>query len=158
MKPNKFVLTFTVLCLAITSFAQQSIASPQEDQIKFRQSAMMFMRWNMGKIKKNVAKKPETFNRQQVLSAARVIAAIANSNLETLFSANTATGKGWKQTRVKSEYFNEADKVKQNYHEFKLAADKLVQISENGDVSAIKSQFDNLFNSCKGCHKNYREK
>jgi len=154
---NKILLS---LCFIIgTSFPIISVADLKaEDAIKFRQSAMMFMRWNMGKIKKQVVKDPETYNKQQVIDAANVISAIANSGLGALFPANTEKGKGWKKTRVKPEFFEQPEEVKKRATKFNKEANKLVAIASSGNIDHIAKQFDVTLKACKACHKNFRKK
>jgi cytochrome c556 len=119
---------------------------------------MTFMRWNVVKIKTQVVKNPASYNKEDVEAAARVIAAIANSGIDKLFKTNSATGKGWKETRVKQEYYQQPDKVKERFAAFTNEANKLAEIASSGDIEAIKPQFNRLFTSCRDCHKSYRKK
>ncbi len=129
-----------------------------EDKIKYRQSGYTFMRWNMQKIKKQVIKNPQQYNKEEVIAAAKTISAISESGIEVLFSPDTKTGKGWKKTRVKPELFDEADNVNKAFKDFSVQANKLLETSETGNVKAIKVQFKKLVNSCQACHKEYRIK
>lgn len=129
-----------------------------EDEIKFRQSAMTFMRWNMGNIKAQVNGKSQSFDKDKVINAANVIAAIANDNLGSLFNEKSKTGKGWKDTRVKAEYFKQPQQVAKYAKAFNREANKLAQVAQTGNKSEIKTQFDNLFSACKDCHKKFRSK
>jgi cytochrome c556 len=152
----KYVIAFV---LGITIISSAVLAAPKaEDKIKFRQSGMMFMRWNMGTIKKQVIKNPQTYNKEQVAAAARVIAAIANSGMGALFSPDTVDGTGWKKTRIKPEYFDEPDKVRKYASDFNREAKELARVADSGDVDMIKTQFNKLFKACKACHKQYRAK
>ena len=54
-----------------------------EEMIKIRKSGYSFMAWNMGKIKANV---DGEFNKDQVIAAANLIAATANSGMGALFA------------------------------------------------------------------------
>ncbi len=150
----------SIVCIAAISSAVlvQAKQSKPGDSIKFRQSGMMFMRWNMGKIKKQVVKQPETYDRQQVLDAAKVVAAIANSGMDSLFSPETATGTGWKETRVKPEYFEQPEKARERYLDFVKEANELVDVAGTGDVVRIKGKFEKVFDACRSCHKRYRAK
>ena len=145
---------FTLLSAPVVSTAEMKA----EDAIKFRQSGMMFMRWNMGKIKQQVVTNPQAYNKEQVIAAANVILATANSGLGSLFPSNTKEGKGWHETRVKAEFFDEPDEVKKRSKKFNQEANKMVEVANTGDVNLIKEQFDNLFEACKGCHKKFRKK
>ena len=155
----KTVIIICALSISTIAFAdEQTKPGKQEELIKYRQSAMMFMRWNIKTIKKQVQKNPETYDKTDVIKAANVIAAIANSNLEKLFPSETKTGKGWHQTRVKSVFFDEPDKVKQRIQALIKETGSLVEVANSGVTDEIATQFDQVFNACKACHKAYRAK
>lgn len=153
-----FASAFTIISGIVTNSFADFKDIKTEDEIKFRQSGMTFMRWNMGKIDRQVNKNPETYNKEQVIAAANVIAAVANSGIGTLFSDRSKTGKGWKDTRVKAEYFEQPEEVRKFASAFRKEADKLVQVTTSGDVKAIGTQFDFVFSACKDCHKKFRKK
>lgn len=158
MKIKVLVVCF-ILSLTSSVFAgEKSAAKKQADLIKYRQSGMMFLRWNMGKIKKQVIKRPETFNRADIISAAKVIAAIADSDMGKLYPESTKSGTGWKKTRVKAAYFDEKDKVKEKYMKLIEETDKLEELSGFADAGVIRAQFKKVLSSCKSCHKGYRSK
>jgi len=156
----KTVLALSMVAIiTIAASATEAIAEIKpEDEIKFRQSGMMFMRWNMGKIKQQVGANPQRYNKEEVIAAANVIAAIANSGMGALFSSNTRTGKGWKDTRLKAEYFSQPEEVKKQASAFSQEANELVKVANSADQTLIKNQFDKLFKACKSCHKKFRRK
>jgi len=151
-----FISSLVVLSTPISTpaFAQPKSADP----IKFRQSAMMFMRWNVGTIKKQVIKNPQSYNRKQVSAAANAIAAVANTNLLALFRPGTETGVGWKETLVKPGLFERPDDAKLYLANLRKEADELARVADSGDVDMIKPQFSKLFQACRACHKNFRKK
>lgn len=155
---RKVLFTAAATCIAtiITSISYAELKP--EDEITFRQSGMTFMRWNMGKIKSQIVDNPESYNKEQVIASARVISAVANSGIGTLFSSASETGKGWKDTRVKPEYFKQPDEVKKLANTFIQEADKLTVAANSGDIALIKDQFETLFEACKSCHKKFRSK
>lgn len=156
MKHN---IVLGLILLLLMTFVQAANKKPEPgDYIKYRQSAMMFMRWNMGVIKKNVIKKPETFNREEVIAAANVIASVAASNMHKLFPQNTQSGKGWKETRVKEKYFTSKDDVAEKTFKLIEESKKLVNVASTQNPRMIKAQFKNTLTSCKSCHKAYRAK
>lgn len=150
----KIILTLCVISISSAVFAELK----PEDKIKFRQSGYTFMRWNMGTIKKQVVDHPESFNKEQVVAAANVIAAVADSGIGTLFGNDTKTGKGWKETLVKPEFFQQPDTVKKYATAFSKEANELAAVSNSGDVARIKTQFDRLLKACKNCHEDFRSK
>lgn len=151
---HKIIVLLTAIAVSTTAFAQIK----PEDQIKFRQSAMMFMRWNMGKIKNQVVENPQSYNKEQVIAAANGVAAVANSGLGALFGPGTDRGKGWKETRIKEDYFKQPEEVKKLAMAFNKEANALLEVANSGDVNEIKIRFDKLLEACKSCHKKYRAK
>jgi cytochrome c556 len=146
MKKN---LTFGIL-LAVTATA--ALAGPIEEQIRFRQSAYSFAAWNVQKIKAQVVDHPETFNKDNVVASANAIAAVANSGLGALYGEGTDHGVGWKETRLKPEFFQRKDEVIKVANSFNEAANELAKVAATGDQAAIKTQFAKVTESCKGCH------
>lgn len=146
------------IMLLITGMPITYAASKGEDEIRFRQSGYMFMRWNMGRIKKNVIKDPENFNQQEVIAAASAIHAIVNSGIEKLFTEKSKTGDGWKPTRVKSAFFDNPDDVRSLFVKLEKQSHDMVNAAQSGDISQIKIRFKDVLQTCKSCHKQYREK
>ncbi|SDH35068.1 c-type cytochrome [Propionivibrio dicarboxylicus] len=132
--------------------AQQSLKP--EDAIKTRKAAYSFMSWNMGKIKANV---DGTFNKEQVVAAANAVAAVANSGLGALFVPGTDKDIGDQKTRLKPEFFQQPDKVKEVGTNFNREANELAKVAATGDVAAIKAQFGKTGATCKACHDNFRK-
>lgn len=140
------------LTLLLTASSTAEMAGPIEEQIRFRQSAYSFLGWNTAKIKKQVVDHPETFNKDYVAAAANAIAAVANSGLGELYGAGTDQGIGWKQTRLKPEFFRKKEEVTTAANTFNEAANELAKVAATGDINAIKVQFGKVGESCKGCH------
>lgn len=140
------------LALILTATATSVMSGPVEEQIRFRQSAYSFLSWNTAKIKAQVADHPETYNKEEVLAAANAIAAVANTHLLELYGEGTDKGTGWKPSRLKSEYFEKKDEVKEIDATFTKEANELLSVAAAGDVAAIKAQFGKVGASCKSCH------
>lgn len=141
-----------VVVVALVSVTTASLAGPIEEQIRFRQSAYSFLGWNTAKIKAQAVDHPETFNKDQVIAAANAIAAAANAGILELYGPGTDQGTGWKPTRLKSEYFQKQDEVKELEAAFVKEANELEKVALDGDVTAIKTQFGKVGASCKSCH------
>lgn len=138
--------------LILSAATAAALAGTIEDQIKTRQSAYSFLGWNTKKIKDQVADHPETYNKDQVIAAANVIAAIANSGLLSLYGAGTDQGTGWRPSHLKAEYFQKQDEIKEIETKFIKEADELQKVAESGEIAAIKDQFGKVGASCKSCH------
>lgn len=150
----------TKLLLALLSMSVAGAAMAQmkpEDAIKFRQSGYTFMGWNMGKLKGMLVDNPTTFNKDQVLNAAKAIQGVANSGMGALYLPGTDKGTGWKETRVKPELFTDKEGVGKVATAFNKEANELAKVAESGDAAAIKAQFGKLADACKGCHEKFRK-
>jgi cytochrome c556 len=152
MKFRNILAAGLVVGLATTAFAQ-SIGKPA-DQIRWRQSMYQSQEWNMGRIKANLM---GTYNKDQVIQAANMIQAIANSGMGILFQPGTKKGKGWKETEVKPELFTDKEGVGKVAKAYIEAANEMAKVAATGDAAAVKVQFGKLGETCKGCHDKYRQ-
>lgn len=152
---NKKSLNFLVVgaLLVSSGAAQAQVVGKMEDQIRWRQSAYHTMAWSMARIKANVE---GSFNKDQVVEAANVIQAIANAKMGALYQPGSDKGKGWKETRLKSEFFGskEVGQIAQN---FGAAANEMAKVAASGDAGAVKAAFGKLGEACKACHEKFRK-
>ncbi len=146
---------FATLILGLATVASAQVKP--EDQIKFRKAGYVFMSWNMGKIKAQTIDAPSSFNKDQVVAAANLIAATANSGMGTLYGAGTEKDIGSQKTRVKPEFFQQQDEVRKLAVAFVKEANELQKVAATGDVAAIKAQFGKTGESCKDCHDKFRK-
>ena len=145
------LIALAALTLAATAHAQQ--APKPEQLIKWRQSAYQTIAWSTGRVKANV---DGTYNKDDAARAAAVIAALANSNLVTLFPAGTETGKGWRDTTVKANLFTDSAGANAAWAAFAKEANELARAMQGNDVAAVKAQLAALQKTCKACHDDYR--
>ena len=150
---SKPLLAVLALAVAGTAFAQLK----PSDAIKVRQSGYAFMAWNMGKLKGMLVDHPASFNREQAIAAANVIAATANSGLGALYVPGSDKGKGWVETRVKPELFTDKEGVGKVAMAFNKEANELARVAAAGDAAALKVQFGKVGETCKGCHDKFRQ-
>ena len=148
---KKFVAALLLDSFAGVVLAQQGLKP--EEMIKIRKAGYSFMAWNMGKIKANLE---GTYNKEQVLASANVIAATAGSGMGALFGPGTEKDVAGQKTRVKPEFFKEPDKVKELAMAYIKEANELQKVAATGDVAAIKVQFGKTGESCKACHEKFR--
>ena len=143
-----------LLALAITAAAGSVSAQMKpEDAITFRQGGYRFMAWNMGRIKANI---DGQYNKDEVVQAANVIQAIANSGMGKLYLPGTDKGVGYHETKVKPELFTDKEGVGKVAKAFNEAANEMAKVAASGDAAAVKAQFGKLGESCKGCHEKFR--
>ncbi len=146
------VVGATFAALAGGAFAQA--VGKIEDQIRWRQAAYHTMAWSMARIKANVEGQ---YNKEQVVEAANVIAALANAKMGALYQPGSDKGRGFKETRLKSEFFANMDEVGKVAGAFGAAANEMAKVAAAGDAAAVKDQFNKLGASCKGCHDKFRK-
>lgn len=151
---SKIALAVFIAAASTAAVAGQ----PEDQQVKFRQSAYSFAAWNCSKIKNQVVEHPETFNKDQVIAAANAIAAVANSGLGTLYGAGTDQATGWKKSRLKSEFFDRQEDAKKAAIAFNKEANELAKVAASGDAGTIKVQFGKVSETCKNCHDSFRIK
>lgn len=151
MKAKKLLL----LALA-AACAGAALAAPlkPEDQIRFRKAGYAFMAWNMGRIKSNLE---GNYNKDEVAKAAAAVAAVSNSGLGALFGPGTDKDIGELKTRVKPEFFQDQDKVRELAMAFNKEANELAKIAAGGDAAALKAQFGRTGEACKACHDKFRK-
>ena len=149
---KKITTAVLLIALAGTALAQQ--AMKPEDMIKTRKAGYTFMAWNMGKIKANL---DGTFNKDQVAASANAVAAIANSGMGALFGPGTDKDVGNEKTRVKPEFFQQSDKVRELAMNLSKEASELAKVAAAGDKAAIQEQFGKTGATCKACHDNFRK-
>lgn len=148
---SKLLFALSAVMLAGSAAAQVKT----EDAIKWRQSAYSTMGWSMSRIKANV---DGQFNKDDVIKAANVLQAIANSGMGALYPAGSDHGKGWDETRVKPEFFSNPEGVKKVAMDFNREANELAKVAAGGDAAAVKAQFQKLGGTCKACHDDFRRK
>jgi len=149
----KKILAILVLVSVVgTAFAQQSLKP--EDMIRIRKAGFGYMAWNFGKIKANL---DGSFNKDQVIAAANVVAATASSGMGALFGPGTDKDIGDQKTRVKPELFQQTDRVKELMGNLSKEANELVKVAATGDVAAVKAQFGKTGGTCKACHDDFRK-
>lgn len=158
MKPTSKFLRLSALAAALACTVAGSAVAQQapkpENLIKWRQSAFQTVAWNSGRIKASL---DGTYNKEQVLKSANVIAAIANSGLGSLFAAGTETGKGWHDTTVKAEAFTNTARFGELGADFARESTELVRVASTAtDGAAVKEQFGKLQKTCKSCHDDFR--
>ena len=148
----KKTLAALILASVAGSVLAQQALKPEE-MIKTRKADYSFMAWNMGKIKANL---DGTFNKDQVVASANAVAAVANSGLGALFGPGTDKEVGGEKTRVKPEFFQQQDKVREVAMNFNKEANELAKVAATGDQAAIQAQFGKTGGTCKACHDSFR--
>ena len=138
--------------MAVTSLASAEMKT--DDAIYYRQAGYGFMSWNMGKIKAQTIDESVPFNKDQMIAAANVIAAIANSGMGALYPPGSDKG----DTKLKPEFFQNMEEVGTLARNFNTAANELAAVAQTGDKAAIAKAFGETGKTCKACHDKFRAK
>ena len=152
------IAKFLAACLSLSILsgtAAAQVVGKTEDQIRFRQSAYTTMAWSVLRIKANVE---GSYNKDQVIEAANVIQAIANSKMGTLFQPGSDKGRGWEPTRLKSEFFNDKEGVGKVAGPFIKAANEMAKAAASGDQLAVTESYEALTKTCDNCHDKFKRK
>lgn len=151
---TKYLLILVAALVAVSALAAEM---KPENLIKFRQSGYSFMAWNMGRIKAQIDA-PATYDKNAVVSAANVVAAIANSGMGALYAPGTEKGNGWHETKAKPSLFTDAEEVKKVAIAFNQEANELAKVAASGDAAAVKVQYEKVGKACKSCHDKFKIK
>ena len=154
MKKIVQTLSAALALTVLAGTASAQVIGKTEDQIRWRQSAYHTMAWSMGRIKANVE---GSYNKEQVAEAANVIQAVANAKMGYLYQPGSDKGKGWKETRLKSEFFTDKETLGKVAGAFGKEANEMAKVAASGDAAAVKAQFGKLGDACKGCHEKFRK-
>lgn len=152
----KNLMIGSLAALLLTTSLSASAQVDPEDQIIFRKAGYSFMSWNMGKINAMAIDKSVAWDAAQVQAAANSIAATANSGMGALFGPGTDKNIGDTKTRVKPEFFTDAEGVTKVAIAFNKAANELAEAAATGDQVLVAKAFAAAGDSCKGCHDKYR--
>jgi cytochrome c556 len=150
---HRWVAAGAALTLMAAAAIAQNAPRP-ESLIKWRQSAFQVIGWNSARLKAALAGK---YDRHEVRSAARSLAAVANSGLAALFAPGTADGKGWRETTARDEVFRDAQKFRALTDEFARETETLAQLAAGDDAQAVNAQFLKVARTCKSCHNQFRD-
>jgi cytochrome c556 len=154
MKNTAKILAAALSLTVLAGTASAQVIGKMEDQVRWRQSAYHTMAWSMARIKANVE---GTYNKDQVAEAANVIQAIANSKMGALYQPGSDKAKGWKETRLKPEFFTDKETLGKVAGAFGKEANEMAKVAAAGDAAAVKAQFGKLGDACKGCHDKFRK-
>ena len=146
-------LSAGLLFASFCSYAQQ--APKPETLIKWRQSAFQVIGWNANRIKASI---DGQYNKEEVIKAANIIAAISNGGLSNLFTPGTEQGKGWHDTAAKPELFKDSKHTNELFASLNKEANEFTKVVAIGDVASVKEQYGKLTRTCKACHDELKSK
>ena len=153
---NRFKQVLTVilatasLTAATHSFADEE-KSPEEMAISYRQGAFTMIKHHFGPMAAMVKGDVE-FNAAEFTKNAEAVAALSKFPING-FVAGSYSG----ETEAKADIELNAEDFNKKMETFQVEAAALVEAAKGGDMAAIKPQFGKVGESCKACHKEYKE-
>lgn len=134
----------------IAGMALTAVAATEEDTIKYRQAVMKSVGGHMGAIAQIVRGKVD--HKEDLAYHAQAISR-AMDDVGKLFPAGSDFG----ETRALSAIWEKAADFKQKSDDARSAAAAFAAAAQTGEQSDIGPKFKGLADSCKACHKDYRE-
>jgi cytochrome c556 len=132
-----------------------SAAGPKpEDAAKYRQSVYTIIGWNFKPIGAMV-KGEVPFDAAAVTRHAEYVELMSKAALEGFPEGSGPDAV--KNTESKPEIWTNWDKFETAMTDFQQEAAKLTEAAKGGDEAAIKAQFGKTAETCKACHKEFRE-
>ncbi len=148
------ILTATIssLCLLIAAvWTTTVVAAETEDIIKYRQGVMKSVGGHMAAAAQIVRGKVDYAD--DLVYHAESIARTMQT-VESLFPKDTDFG----ETRALDAIWSQADKFKQVSDEARAATSAFRDTVKANDKAAFTAKFKTVADSCKACHKDFREK
>lgn len=125
--------------------------SPEESAIDYRQGAFTMIKHHFGPMAA-MMKGDLEYNAADFAKNAEAVAALSKFPMNG-FIAGSYEG----ETEAKAEIELNAEDFKKKMETFQVEAASLAEIAKGGDMAAIKPQFGKVGESCKACHKEYKE-
>lgn len=149
---RKHLLVGAVAALALCVGTGLGAAPKPDDAVKYRQGVLFAMGWNVGAMGAMV-KGDVPFDAKQFAFLAARVAQLSPMVLEGF----TPDSKSAKSHALPALWEN-LDDVKARMTKLNEATQALATAANSGDEGAMKQQFGETVQVCKGCHDEYREK
>lgn len=147
---RQLIASLTAVSATLMVAAASVHAATPDDAIKYRKAVMNTMAGHVGAISLIFGGKVE--HQEYLLSHAEALAA-AGDQMSKLFPAGSGVGK----TDALPKIWEEADKFAAAAEAGKKSTAALRDAIKSGDKATIGKSLKPVFDSCKGCHDNYRK-
>lgn len=143
--------TATLMALLLAAFAGGAIAQNEEGAIKYRQAVMKGIAGHAGGIAQ-ISKGNVPF-KDQLNGHAHALHELAQY-VPAAFKQKAMKGK----TKAKDKIWKDWDDFEAKVQDLQAATEKLASAAKSGDMAGVGKHLEATFESCKGCHKEYRKK
>lgn len=137
--------------MATAVLAPPSTAAEPQDIIKYRQAVMKSQGGHMGAAAQIIKGKVDFGSDLQYHATAL---AASSTGLAKLFPKGSDFG----ETRAKTEIWTNAAEFEKASKDAENKASAFLAAAKSNDTAAIAKTFGDLSETCKGCHKKFREK
>ncbi len=152
MNISRLIISLTLPAVSFCTTAAYAGDSP-ENSIKYRQAMMKALGGHTGAAAQIAQGKVNPEGHLQMHADA-----IANLSKEITALFPEGSDFGDTPTRAKPEVWEKWDDFKKAADASAKAANEFAQAAGSGNKEAIGAKFQALGKSCKGCHKDFREK
>ena len=155
MQNKKIGHAALVIGLIGTGLMAPAVAHEQtsaEAAIDYRQSVMTVFRWNikpMGAMMKGEI----PFDAHAFARYAKDLAAAASMDLMSAFPEESEEG----ETDAKPEVWLEWEDFQSKFKDLQEQSSKLAEVAAGGDKDLVTKQFGAAADTCKACHKKFKE-
>ena len=146
---NRLIASLPILVMAVWSF--QSHAAEPQDIIKYRQ-AVMKSQGAHAEAASEIIKGKVPYDGD--LSYHATALSSSTQDLTKLFPAGSDFG----ETRAKAEVWGKRSDFEKAANDAEKAGSAFLAAVNSGDKAAIRKAFGDVAETCKGCHKHFREK
>jgi cytochrome c556 len=153
MSQKRLAITLlpTLLCAGL---AAPSLAGDDslQDAIDYRSGVMNVFSWNLGPMGA-MLKEKIPYDQAAFARHANDLASAATLDVLSGFPEDSVS----EDSAAMSEIWLDWDDFAAKYEDLKQESAKLAEVAAGGDKAAIAAQFDTTRETCKACHKKYKE-
>jgi cytochrome c556 len=141
------VLAAAVILASTSAVADDSF----EAEIEYRQGVMNVLSWNMKHIG-GMLKGKTPYDAEKIKTHAADIASVASLDIMAGFPEDSTS----EDSSALEDIWMDFEKFEQKMADFKKAAAGMNQAAQSGDQAAVGKAMGDLGESCKGCHKPFK--
>lgn len=149
----KIKISLAAITLGSLMFAPVYADDLKEKAIDYRQGVFQVIGWNFGGMGA-MAKGEKPYDAAEFTRLAENVAFMSKLAHEGFIAGSDAKAG---ETRAKDDIWKKPDEFKTKMADFEKASAELVVASKSGDMNKIKPIFGKTADTCKACHKAFRE-
>ncbi|OGP59044.1 MAG: hypothetical protein A2V65_12650 [Deltaproteobacteria bacterium RBG_13_49_15] len=145
-------LVIPILAIVVVCSSAYAQFSKSGDAISYRKAAMHLIGVHFTRLA-GMVKGEVPFDKAAFSKNAAVVKTLSELPWEAFVTVGSDKG----DTTMKPSVLKEKDKFMAAAESFKAQAKKLSETADAGDTNAVKTQFGESVNACKGCHSVFRK-